>query len=382
VESASVVSEWRLPHEVSSGQSAYFSRLAKDNQGGLHLIYTENVPTPDCPICYHLFHRRSDTDGLSWSNLVDISNSPTGSAKPQIVIDKQGYIHVVWEAGLGGDVGQLIDPTKVMYAASYDQGKTWTSPVEFIAPHGIAKNIALGLDGQNRLVVAWLGMPEDLVYYQVSGDQGHSWSPPQSIPGIWGGYTVYQARLDAYTMATDSAGDIHLALVGRTASDQKSLSVLHLRWDGSAWSRPEVVATLTNDVAEWPRLAIGNGNQLHLVWFVRDAANIWGEAANPKPNRVWYARGVSSSPPVAPMPWPTRTPTPLAKATVSPPPTSLPTLASTPTPSLDPGLAQASVPALDSIYTDMDELMLLVKSLIPVALVVAAVVIGAHFRRR
>ncbi len=384
VQAASTVSAWRPRRKVSSFQVAYFSRPAIDGQGRLHLIYTENVANPpDCPICFHIFYRWSDNHGLSWSNLVDISNLPTGAAKPQILIDKQDVIHLVWEAGHGGSYGQLVDPTKVVYAASYDRGKTWTSPMEFIAPGGIGKDITIGIDGRGKLVVAWLDEVQDLVYYQFSSDQGRSWSPPQPIPGVWGGWSVYQARLDDYAMATDSAGDIHLVLVGRTASDQKSLDVLHLRWDGSTWSQPEIIANYAGNVAEWPRIAISDGNQLHVVWYVRDVVNIWSTVDKDKPHSIWYAHGSSSAPALTPVPWPTRAPilAPTPAATV---PVVTPTRTPTSTPTPDPALASAVVQPemVDSLYTDSDEVTLLLKSLIPVALIIAVAVFGVRLKRR
>jgi hypothetical protein len=382
-DSGSVVSAWRPLRQVSSFQVAYFSRLAIDSQGRLHLVYTENVPSTECPVCFHLFYRWSDNNGISWSNLVDVSNLPTGSAKPQILIDKQDYIHLVWEAGQGGAYGQLTDPTKVMYAVSYDRGKTWTTPVEFIAPGGIGKNITIGLDSRGKLVIAWLDETQDAIYYQISSDQGRSWSPPQLIPGVWGGWSVYAARLDDYAMATDSAGDVHLVLVGRTARDQKSLGVLHLRWDGSTWSQPEVIASYIGDVAEWPRVAVSDGNQLHVVWYVRDAVNVWNTVDKSKPHRIWYAQGSSSAPALTPVPWPTHTPTPKpTPAAIGP--IFTPTRIPTPTPTPDPALASVTVPpeVIDTIYTDSDEVMLLVKSLVPAMLVIAAVIFGVRLRKR
>jgi hypothetical protein len=372
------------PRKVSTANIAYFSRLALDGHGKLHLVYSQMVPggtDSECPNCYHLFHRWSDDNGLNWSAPTDVSVLSTGAAKPQIVVDGQGAIHLVWEAGIGGAYGRVTGSRHAVYAASYDGGKTWTSPAEFVAPGGEASNISLGLDGQDKLIVAWLGLPEDVVYYQFSRDQGHSWSPPQPIPGLWGGFSVYGTALDDYTMATDSAGSVHLALVGRTAADQKTLSVLHLAWDGNAWSKPEAITTLTGDVPEWPRIAVGLGNQLHVVWFVRDAANVWKSESGQY--KVWYARAAFSAPPATPVVWPTPTQTPTPKAVTSPVPMPSPTLLPTLTPTLDPGLTQASVPAgaIDSIYTDMDEITSLVISLVPAGLVIVAVVIGIRIRR-
>jgi hypothetical protein len=372
VDSARSATAWLPPDLLSTSQVAYFSRLALDGHGKLHLVFTENVISPECPICYHVFYRRSDDNGFNWSTPLDISNLPTGSAKPQVLIDKQDYIHVVWEAGRGGSYGQLVDPTQVMYAASYDGGNTWTSPIELNTLDGSGKNIAIGLDGEGTLIVVWWDLPEDVVYYRTSPDQGRSWSQPQPIPDIWGTWAVYQSRLDDYSMATDSAGDVHLVLVGRTARDQRSLSVLHAAWNGSTWSGPESISTLMGDVPEWPRIAIGLGNQLHVTWFVRDQAHIF-DTENGK-YQVWYSRGTSAAPATPPLPaWPTLTPTPAARVVTLP--TATPTLA----PVVAPEPPHVSS---ESLYTEAGSMIVLAKSLLPVLLLVAALAIALSIRRR
>jgi hypothetical protein len=382
---SSAATSWLSPRLISALQVGYYSRLALDRQGRLHLVFTQDIydqTNLDCSSCSDMFYRQSDDNGLSWSAPTDISNLPTGSAKPQILIDGQGYIHVIWEEGPGIGLGQLADPTRIMYAASYDRGKTWTPPAEFVTPSGQARNAAIGLDGGSKLLVVWLNLPEDVVYYQLSRDQGHSWSPPEPIPGVWGGWSVYSTRLDDYAMATDSAGNTHLVLVGRTAEDQESLSVLHLTWDGSNWSESEAITTLVGSVPEWPRIAIGLGNQLHVVWFVRDEPHIWESEKGEY--QIWYAHGTSSAPVAAPAVWPTSTPIPILEVVTTPIPVATPTLLPTPTSTLDPGLTQIDIPpgTTDSIYTEMDDLILLAKSLVPAALVIAVVVIGVHVWRR
>ena len=365
---------WGRPQPVSGAQVAYFSRVARDGQGILHLIFSENVSSTSCPICYHIFYRRSEDDGLNWTPPVDISRLATGSAKMQLVVDGQDNLHVVWEAGRGGSYGQLEDPTRVMYIASYDRGITWTSPGEMNTPDVRAKAVAIGLGREDQLVVAWLSLPEDRVYYQTSTSQGHSWSAPQPIPGVWGGWSLYPARLDDYAMATDSAGDVHLICVCRTAENQSSLSVLHLRWDGAGWSVPEAIMTLEGDVPEWPRISVGRGNELHVVWYVRDQKHIWGESPDGSAPefQIWYARGVTSAPMVeaTAMPLPTSTSEPQVAAQTTPTapvePTSVPDLTSISAPS----------------YSESDGVILLLQSLIPAALLIGIIMIGTRLWRR
>ncbi len=363
---------WLPKRQISTSQVAYFSRLAVDSQGQLHLIFTENVPSPDCPVCFHLFYRSSHNNGLSWSSLSDISKLPTGAAKPQILIDDQDNLHVVWVAGRGGAYGQLSGPTTVKYTASYDGGESWSAPIEFVAPGGEADHITIGLDGRGQLVVVWSGTMDKLVYYQTSNDRGRSWSPPRPIPGLWAGSVT---RLDDYAIATDSNDQIHLVLVGRTSKNQPSLDVLHLTWNGSTWLPPQVVTTLIDDVPEWPRLAVGNGNQLHVVWFVRDAETLW--QSDLAKYKVWYARGFADAPAIAPIPWPTPIPTPTPPE-MEIPPTMTPTPRPSPTATatLDPSAVQLVIPAgaTGSIYTDNDEVVLIGASLLPAILIIGAVI--------
>jgi hypothetical protein len=374
VDSATSAKAWRNSYRQSVDQVAYFSRIAQDSQGRLHIVFTENVRSFDCPICYHLFYRWSDDNGRNWSIRTDISALPIGVAKPQMLIDAFDNIHVVWEAGRGGALGQLTDPTTVMYAASYDGGVTWSRPVEFFVPDGRAKNITIGVDGLGQLVVAWLALPENRIYYQVSNDYGRSWSEAELIPGVRGSWAVYNSRLDHYTMATDSAGSVHLVLVGKATDERGTLDVIHLNWNGIDWSEPEVITSYLGDAPEWPRIAVANGNQLHVVWFVRDEDHIFDSDRGDY--YVWYSQRTINAPAIEPITFPTATPAPI----ITPTPTYAPP---TPTP-VDPSIALTPVsPDLAlSVYGELDELALMGRALIPAAIFILLVFAIIRIRRK
>jgi hypothetical protein len=79
---------WLPPNLVT--QTGYYTRMALDNQDRLHLIFTKDIFDKEntaCPGCSDVFYRWSDDHGRSWSAAVDISNLPTGSVKPQLVVD-------------------------------------------------------------------------------------------------------------------------------------------------------------------------------------------------------------------------------------------------------------------------------------------------------
>jgi hypothetical protein len=364
---------WLSRQAISVNQVGYYSQLGLDSQGVLHIVFTENLRTPECAICYHVFYRRSTDNGRNWSIRSDLSRFPTGTADPRLLIDPQDNLHVVWEAGRGGANGQLSEPTTVMYSASYDGGANWTPPVEFIVPDGRAKNAVLGLDGQGNLLAAWLSLPQGLVYYHVSPDQGRTWSEPQPVPGIWGGWAVYPARLDGYSMATDSAGNVHFVLAGRRGPAQRTLEVLHLAWSNGAWAPPTALASYFGNAPEWPRIAVSGGNQLHVVWFVRDETSMFDSDLGSY--TVWYAHGASQALPLGPEPFPTATPT------VEPTPTVIiPTPSPTPP---DPRLGRIPISRRlgDSIYTENDEVVLMAKALLPAAAVLLLALAWMAWRR-
>jgi hypothetical protein len=310
------------PVRISTPENGYFSRLAIDDKGNLDVVYTEDVHDPNCPGCFHVFFRKSVDDGKNWTSPIDVSPLPNGAAKPQIVFGSQNIIHVVWEAGQGGDLGQIPDPTTVEYSRSTDGGVTWSQPFGFQSPGGLARNITIGRTGAGQLVVAWLGLPENVVYFATSVDEGQTWSDPELIPGLSGAWDLYQGKTDDYSMATDSAVNIHFVMVGRSdplvkvptateiidtstpptetptpapspnatqLAEMNRLGVMHLIWNGTTWSTPEAISYLTGDVPEWPRIAINLGDKLDVVWFVRDKAHIFGGEGAPQ-YRVWFSQ--------------------------------------------------------------------------------------------
>ena len=379
---AHVASYWRAQLAIGEG---YFSRVARSADGALHLIYTQNLQTESCRICYHVYYVRSYDDGISWSDPQDISLELIGTAKPQLLIDSQQNLHVVWESGLGGSYGQLSDPTTVVYVGSADGGESWSLPYKFDPSRGVttaamARNIAIGEDGNGHLVVAWWAIPEDTIYFQTSRDAGRTWSMAQPIPNVLGIWALYQSRLDDYAMATDSAGRVHLVLVGRRAVEQTQAELIRITWDGSGWSQPDVIAAYGGDMPEWPRIAVGLGNELHVVWFVRDVGSLFNSDAGNY--RVWYSTRTVDSEAIAPVDVPLippPQPRTVANERAAPLPTATPRIETVAVENLaEPGelvLAQ-------DITSENDDVLVLLMALGPALAILLATVALVLLRRR
>ncbi len=372
---------WAPMQLMSGKQIAYFSRLVVDQDGTLHLAYTENTPSSSNAVAYHVYYRQSKDNGETWTDSVDLSKNQNGAVKPQFVVDDEKNIHLVWESGRGGGLGQLANPTSVSYSVSYDGGRTWAEPFQFpLGQDEMAKNITIGVDRNGHLVVAYWLLPQNTIQFLISEDNGHTWSEAAPIPGVWGAAPLYQSNLDTYSMANDSSGKIHLVAVGKTSEAGQSLNVLDLVWNGSDWSPPEVIATYQGDVPEWPRVAISNGNQVNVVWFVRDEAHVWD--SDHGVYQVWYSKGQASAPYIPPKTAPSPTPTleaTLAEMDAQTPGAETPTPANTP----EPTIHLNNVKPPDTLpLNETDYLALLAKALFPSALFVAGIVLIAVLRKR
>lgn len=325
---------WSKPFRIGAG---YYTALATDSKGRVHALWTQGVPDdPEttqrkCQDCANLFYRYSDEHVELWSWPANLSHQFEGANRPQIKIDPLDRIHVVWDEGFDWYVGQGKPQTGV-YRRSDDGGQTWSTTIFGLADDTIMQT-TLALDAQNNPMVVYRSIDDGRLFFQTSPDGGTNWNDPAEIPGVEA-RNIEDNKLDNYTMATDSAGNIHLLMVGFTEdASTDTPALLHLTWNGTAWSVPEVI--MQNELfPEWPRVVVAGGNQLHVVWFTRDT--LFAGEDNSNILRVWYSGKTLDVPPVPPPP--IFTPTPVVMPTETPMPV-LPT----PIPTLQPNAAQAPV---------------------------------------
>lgn len=346
----------------------YMSDVAVDSHGRIHVVYEKWVPFEEPLITEDgdrvtelsdVFYRRSVDHGKTWTEPVNLSRSPrVGSYRVQISVDGSDVIHVTWDEGF--DRWALYGtPRSGRYISSVDGGQTWTAPAYFYGPERTNAQTAAASDNRGSVLVVWRATSIDRVYYAWSADGGASWSDEQPIPGFMA-RQYNDTIFDAYDLAADSAGNIHLVAVGgrALASPEEAadvpLGVYHLVWDGETWSEPEPVQVYEVDSGfpEYPKLAISEGNQLHLAWFLRDQQFGGNQAIY----RIFYSRSQSDAP---------RQP---LEPTLTPTPTSTPTSAPTPSPTAIPWptLEAPSSDTPSGLYTDRDETLRLFTALLPV----------------
>jgi len=373
---------WSAPSLINTRNLTYLKdiRIYKDT---IHVVYDDRGggdEESECITCADIFYRHSLDRGLTWSAPQPLFPSDgIGSARAQLEVDKNGTVYVTWDDGWDRFSNYTSDEKYGVYLYSTDGGDTWSSPLMVTYPVLANFQLTVGSDGAGGVMLVWRTESTDYpgIYYMWSKDYGATWGQPRALPNINSRFS--RTPFDRYDMVTDSAGHIHLLVVGHLGSREAAFPGLyHFEWDGQAWSEP--TALYENDwYPEYPHLVVHEGNQLHATWFIRR------DVFQPlEPHQIWYAHGQSSAPAVAPEIRPTATPTLIPAILITPTPTPTPTSLPTPTPTLDPLARDAVVPegATESIYTDLDDVLLIGLSLVPALIVISLAVIVARGWRR
>src|SRR6267143_550654 len=103
------------PQNVSSNPGASdYPQVAVDSQGSINIVWLDSTPG-----YYAVFFSRSTDGGATFSTPQNLSNNPAGSSSPQIAVDS-GNINVVWVDGFNN--------FDVAFSRSSDGGATFTAP--------------------------------------------------------------------------------------------------------------------------------------------------------------------------------------------------------------------------------------------------------------
>jgi hypothetical protein len=266
--------------------------------------------------------RRSGDRGETWDFPLRISASEVPIGRTALAVAPDGKTLVAaWDEGYDNLTGQG-EPLGIGTAVSPDGGLSWQARQALRSPLGAVEqaSVAVGADGP---LVVYRATGEDRLLYRLGRDGGREWSDERPIPDAVARRYSGKHNFDKLGLARDGDGRLLLAYVGQDRGAPKGLAVMVTTFAGGTWTPPERVAA-PDGYPEYPRLAVALGNQIQLVYFVRDKEFEIG-------HYVLYAvAGQSDARPIAPV-------------VASPPPAAT---SSAPRPTLPPVRLQAAPTAL------------------------------------
>jgi hypothetical protein len=232
-------------------QSCLRAALVADKQGRLHVVFADADSS-------RIVYRRSNDGGITWPVWSEIPGGANlndeYSIYPRVAVDEHDRVYAVW----------IIEPWPgryALFARSDDAGNTWTSP-QVIDRYDSSQYESEGYGPEfidveahaDQVHLIWDGSPTVERTHIWSTDGGETWSKPAKLfPEI-----TKVGRSGWNDMAFDSAGTLHAVALGEP---------LHASWSAGNWSRSMPIGQGRDSRgAEWMRLAVGLGNQLHVAW--------------------------------------------------------------------------------------------------------------------
>jgi hypothetical protein len=189
-------------------------------------------------------------EGTGWSARQNISNNSGNSQYPDIAVDSQGTVYVVWQDDTVGGSGLL-------YSTLSAGDGNWSTPQSISGTSSISASPRIAVDQQGSLHVVWQDSigGEPGIYWAVRSSDG-SWSTPQQITGT-------SANSSAPDVAVDAQGNPHVVWEEELAEGNTDI-IYATKSDESDW----LTQNISNDHegSASPSIAIDDQGNLHVVW--------------------------------------------------------------------------------------------------------------------
>ena len=221
--------------------------IAVDSNNTIHIVWDDNTPGND-----EIYYKKSMDQGETWSAAKRLTWTPGKSSWPDISIDSNDNIHVVWDDGTPGY-------SEIYYKKSTDGGETWTADRRLTWTPDWSDNPDLAIDSTDALHVFWEdytpGFSE--IYYRRTADAGATWSTTKRI--TWTAGDSFDPAL-----AIDATDAIHLVWYDDTPGN---LEVYYKKTTngGKTWS-PTDRLNWTSGSSQRPVIAVDSTDAVHLVW--------------------------------------------------------------------------------------------------------------------
>src|SRR5712691_4339909 len=237
------------PTNVSKSSGFSFSpRIAVDTNGGVNVVWVDNTPGHQT-----IFFSRSTDGGVTFSTPVNISNDPSDSANPQIAVDATGNISVVWE----NDTINL----GVFYAHSTDGGVSFSSPLPLTTNTSGSSGPQLAVDANGNICVVW---EDDFstrahVSFSPSADKGATFATPQlNLSKDSTGNST------APMIALDGGGNINVVWVDNSPS-YFAIFFTRSSDNGTTFSTAKGISNTSGNSTN-PQLAVDASGNVDVVW--------------------------------------------------------------------------------------------------------------------
>jgi hypothetical protein len=240
----------------SSGDS-YNPDICVDPNGWVHVVYHDN--TSGNNEIYYLKNYEGHGGGTNWLASKRLTWNLGDSSFPVVAADSFGQIHLVWNDDKSGNL-------EIYYKSSIDGGSNWMTTRRLTWTSGASLRPSIAITPPYLIHVAWHdGTPGNYeIYYLKSVDGGLNWSANRRL--TWTSGDSLLPRL-----AADQSGRIHLVWQDDTPGN-KEIYYKRSTDGGINWETGQNL-TLTSGTSSRPAIAAGPSESVYVVWDEALGAN-------------------------------------------------------------------------------------------------------------
>ena len=291
---------WSNATVISDGYSGIYwnngysssPQIAVDSLGNVHAVWYDNtggIWGIDYEIMYVKY-----TEATGWSNVSIISDGFGGvywndgnSYSPQIAVDSNDNIHVVWHDGTEGVWGGVGFDDEIMYV-KYTEATGWSNATVISDGYaGVYWNNDwsyvpdIAIDSLGNIHVVWEdqtdgGWGTDYEIMYVRYIEASGWSNITVISDGFGDIYWNDGDSRDPSIAVDNQDNIHVVWYDDTDGVWRAhgldTEIMYSTFGASGWSFPKVISDgyagvyWNNDWSWYPSIAVDSLGNVHVVW--------------------------------------------------------------------------------------------------------------------
>ena len=235
---------WALQRLTWNSGSSNAAAIASDSNNHIHVVWQDDTPGNR-----EIFYKQSTDGGATWT-LQRLTWSSNTSAGPDIAIDSNNHIHVVWHDYTPGNY-------EIFYKKSTDGGATWTL-TRLTWNSSLSYNPAVAVDSNNHIhVVYYDSMPGNSeIFYKKSTDGGATWTLSRLT---WNSESSLSPAI-----ATDSNNYIHVIWLDNNPGNYEIFYKQSID-GGTSWNLTRL--TWNSGYSGSSAIASSSNNHIHVVWY-------------------------------------------------------------------------------------------------------------------